>query len=195
MSAALIAGGGLQAFAAIKEGQIADVQGRFAKKIAVRNQKALERQAKAERGAASVEEARISRRQKIVQARQRARIGKQATGLAGATLSALADAAFQFSMERNLALRRGFIRARELKERGRIIHAQGLWARTLGMQAKRLSFIKASASILGAAGTAGLLSQPGAGITGAPPAMGTTPAFTTGQRYATFSGGATVLPR
>ena len=158
---ALITGGGLTAFGAIKEGQIADVRGRFAKKIARRNQLSLERQAKAEKEAAAVEETRVARRQKIVQARQIARIGKQATGLAGATLAALSDTAFQFSMERNLTLRRGFIRARELKERGRIVMAQGRWARTLGAQAKRLSYVKASASILGAIGTAGLLSKAG----------------------------------
>ena len=191
----LIIGGGLKAFAAIKEGQIAEAQGKFAKKIARRNQLSLERQAKAEKEAAGAEETRVARRQKIVQARQIARIGKQATGLAGATLAALSDTAFQFSMERNLTLRRGFIRARELKERGRIVMAQGRWARTLGSQARRLSYVKAGASILGSVGTAGLLSQPGAGLVGTPPAMGTTPAFTTSQRFSTFSGGGTVIPR
>lgn len=155
--AALIISGGLQAFSAIKEGQIADVQGKFAKKIALRNQQSLERQAKAEGEAAGVEETRIARQQKIVQARQRARIGKGAIGLAGATLAALADTAFQFSMARNLTLRRGTIRARELRERGRIIYAQGRWAKTLGSQARRLSYVKAGASILGSVGTAGLL--------------------------------------
>lgn len=159
--AAVLIGGGLQAFAAIKEGQIADVQGRFAKKIALRNQRSLERQRKAEIEAAGVEESRVARRQKIVQARQIARIGKGATGLAGATLSALADTAFQFSMARNLILRRGLIRGRELRERGQIIAAQGRWARTLGSQAKRLSYFKAGASILGSVGTAGLLSKVG----------------------------------
>lgn len=192
---ALIAGGVLQAGGAIQEGRVAEAQGRFAKKIAFRNQQALERQAKAEREAAGVEESRVARRQKIVQARQIARIGKRATGLAGATLSALADTAFQFSMERNLVLRRGLIRARELKERGRIIMAQGRWARTLGSQAKRLSYVKAGASILGSVGTAGLLSSPGVGIVGTPPAMGTTPAFTTSQRFSTFSGGGLVIPK
>ena len=122
-AALLIAGGGLQAFAAIKEGQIAKVQGAFAEKISIRNQQALERQAKAEREAAGVEETRIARQEKIVKARQRAKIGKTGVGLAGATLSFLTDTAFQFSMERNLALRRGMVRGRELRRRGQIIRA------------------------------------------------------------------------
>lgn len=156
----LIAGGALTAFAAIKEGQIAEAQGKFQKQIAIRNQQALERQRKAELAASQVEESRVARREKIVKARQRAIIGKTGVGLAGATLSVLAETAFQFSLERNLILRRGLIRGRELRERGQIIAAQGKFARTLGRQAKKLSFVKAGASILGAVGTAGLLSAP-----------------------------------
>ena len=132
----------------LQEGRIAEAQGRFAQQIAIRNQQVLERQAKAERAAAEVEEARIARAEKIVKAQQRAIIGKSGIGLAGATLSLLADTAFQFSFERNLALRRGLIRGRELGERGRIELARGEFAFTLGKEAKRLSFIKAGGSIL-----------------------------------------------
>jgi hypothetical protein len=89
-----------------------------------------------------------------------ARIGKAGTGLADATLAALVDTAFQFSIERNLALRRGVFRAGALRERGIIIAAQGRWAKALGRQAQRLSYVKAGGSILAAAGTAGLLSAP-----------------------------------
>lgn len=147
--------GGLQAYGAIQEGKIAEAQGKFARDIAIRNQQALERQAKAERAAAGIEETRAARREKIVKAQQRAAVAKSGVGLAGATLSILADTAFQFSMERNLILRRGLIRGRELRERGRIIYAQGKWAKTVGTQAKRLSYVKAGASILGSVGTAG----------------------------------------
>ena len=152
--AAILIAGGLKAASQIQEGRIAKAQGSFAKKIALRNRDALERQAKAERAASRVEEARISRREKIFKGRQRARIGKQGTGLAGATLAALVDTAVQFSIERNLALRRGLVRGRELKRRGVIIAAQGRWAKTLGIQAKRLSFIKATGSILGSVAVA-----------------------------------------
>jgi hypothetical protein len=152
VAALLIAGGGLQAFAAIKEGQIAEAQGKFAKQIAVRNQQALERQAEAEKAAAGIEETRIARRGKIVKAAQRAIVGKSGVGLAGATLSLLADTAFQFSLERNLILRRGLVRGRELRERGQIELAKGRFAFTLGRQAKKLSFVKAGASILGSVG-------------------------------------------
>lgn len=139
------------AFGQIQEGRIAEAQGRFAEQIAIRNQQALERQAKAESAAAQIEESRVARREKIVKAQQRAIIAKTGVGLAGATLSVLADTAFQFSLERNLILRRGLIRGRELRERGRIIAAQGRWARTLGRQAKKLSYVKAGASILSGA--------------------------------------------
>ncbi len=151
MGAAIIAAGGLIAFGQIKEGQIAEVQGKFAKQIAVRNQQALERQAKAERAASGIEESRVARKEKIVKGAQRAAAGKTGVGLAGATLSFLADTAFQFSMERNLVLRRGLIRGRELRERGQILLAKGRFARTLGIEAKRLSYIKAGGTILGTA--------------------------------------------
>ena len=153
-AALIIIAGSLQAASQIQEGRIAKAQGSFANKIALRNQESLERQAKAERAASRVEEARISRREKIFKGRQRARIGKQATGLAGATLAALVDTAVQFSIERNLALRTGLVKGRELKRRGVIIAAQGRWAKTLGVQAKRLSYIQSTASILSSGGVA-----------------------------------------
>ena len=182
---ALIAGGGLKAAGAIQEGRIAKAQGSFAKKIALRNQQALERQAKAEVEAAGLEETRIARREKIAKGRQRARMGKTGVGLAGATLSFLTDTAYQFSMERNLALRRGMIRGRELKWRGQIIATQGRWAKTLGNQAKRLSYIKAGASILGSIGTAGFLGKGAGASTGGMPTVGTvTPSA--GASYARY---------
>jgi hypothetical protein len=159
-AALLIAGGGMMAAGAIQEGRIARAQGRFEQQIALRNQQALERQAKAEMEAAGIEEARVARQEKIAKARQRAVIGKSGIGLAGATLSVLTDTAFQFAMERNLILRRGMVRARELRERGQITAAQGRWAKRMGTQAERLSYFRAGGSILGSIGTAGLL-KPG----------------------------------
>lgn len=195
MSALFIVAGGLQAAGQIQAGRVAEAQGRFAHKLALRNQESLNRQTRAEEAASRVEESRIARREKIVKARQRARIGKQATGLAGATLAALADTAAQFSIERNLALRRGLIRGMELRGRGRIIYAQGKWAKTLGTQAKRLSYVKASASILGGVAMAQYYGGTTTGAGGTAGTFGTTPAFTTSQRYSTFSGGGTVIPR
>lgn len=139
------------AFAQIKEGRIAEAQGKFAKQIAIRNQQALERQAKAEREAASIEERRVARQEKIKRGRQRATVGKSGVGLAGASLSVLTDTAFQFHMDRNLALRRGLIKGRQLRQRGQIILAKGRFARSVGIQAKRLSYIKATGTVLGGA--------------------------------------------
>ncbi|KKN75854.1 hypothetical protein LCGC14_0375620 [marine sediment metagenome] len=175
------------AFGQIKEGQIAEAQGKFAKQIGERNlaaaranqralndaaeanAAALNRQAKAEEDAAAVEEQRVSRKGKIVQAAQRALVGKSGIGLAGATLSLLTDTAFQFFLDRNLTLRRGLIRSRELKQaaafeifkgkvlgrqelfRGQLSLARGQFAFTLGKQAKQLSYIKAGGTILGTA--------------------------------------------
>lgn len=156
-------GGGLQATSAIQEGRIAKAQGSLEKKIALRNQESLERQAKAEEAASRLEEERIAKRQKIFQGRQLARIGKGGAGLVDATLSALVDTATQFSIDRNLALRRGVFRAGALRERGEIIAAQGRWAKTLGKQAQRLSFVKAGAAIGTSFATASLLSQAGTG--------------------------------
>lgn len=172
--AAILIGGGLMAASQIQQGRIAEAQGRFAEQISLRNQAALERQDKAEKAASRMEEERIVRKEKIFKAAQRARIGKQATGLAGATLAALTDTAAQFSIERNLALRRGFVRGRELVARGHIIAAQGRWAGILGAQAKRLSYVQATGSILGSVGmasyykTAAATGTTGVGTTVAP---------------------------
>ena len=149
--AAILIAGGLTAASQIQEGRITRAQGSFAKKIALRNQESLNRQAKAEEAASRLEEERIAKRQKIFQARQLAAIGKGGAGLADSTLAALVDTATQFSISRNLALRRGVFRAGALRERGVIIAAQGRWAKTLGTQAQRLSYIKATGSLLSAA--------------------------------------------
>ena len=86
-------------------------------------------------------------------------------------MSVLADTAFQFFLDRNLTLRRGLIRSRELRAvadleifkgkvlgrqelfRGQLSLAQGQFAFTLGREAKRLSYIKAGGTILGSAST------------------------------------------
>ena len=173
----ILAGGSLQAASQIQEGRIAKAQGSFEKKIALRNQESLNRQAKAEEAASRLEERRIARKQKIFQARQLARIGKGGTGLADATLAALVDTATQFSIDRNLALRRGVFRAGGLRERGEIIAAQGRWAKVLGEQAVKLSYVKATGSLLEAAGTAYLLRRkpPGTEGTGTPGQIFTSP--------------------
>ncbi len=192
----LLGAGGLQAASSIQQGRIAKAQGSFEKKVALRNQESLNRQARAEKSASRLEERRIAKKQKIFQARQIARIGKGGAGFGDSTLAALIDTASEFSIERNLALRRGTFRAGALRERGEIIAAQGRWAKTLGKQAQRLSYVKAGASLLS---SAALASQFGPATTttttATPSTFGTTPSFTAGQRFSGFSGGATVLPR
>jgi len=149
----LIAGTGLQATSMIQQGRIAAAQGEFAEQMAVRNQQALERQAKAEVEAAKVEESRIARKEKIFKAQERMAIGKSGVGfLAGATMSVLTDIAFQFSFERNLALRRGLIRSQELREAGQIELVKGKWAKTIGYQTQTAAGLGAAGSILGTAG-------------------------------------------
>lgn len=158
-AAAIIGGGALQAAGQLQQGRIAEAQGKLDKQIAARNAQALIRQAKAEKDAAAIEESRVSRKEKIVKATQRAAFAKTGGGLAGASLSVLTDTASQFFLDRNFTLRRGLIRSRELRARGGIIATQGAFAKTLGKQAKRASFIKAGGTLLGAFGTAGALSK------------------------------------
>jgi len=150
----LLAGGGMMAASQIAEGRAAEKQGKFAKQIARRNQQALERQAKAEREAASVEERQIARREKIVKGQQIAAAGKSGGQIAGATFNVLADTARQFSLSRNFALRAGLFKSQELKERGGIIMAQGQRARSVGAFQKRQSFIKAGSTLLMTGGSA-----------------------------------------
>jgi len=219
------------AFAAIKEGQIAEAQGKFAKQIGERNlaaakanQKAieaaaaanaaaLERQAEAERDVATVEERRVARKEKIKKAAQRAIIGKSGVGLAGATLSLLADTAFQFSLDRNLILRRGLIRSRELLQagrfeifkgkvlgrqelfRGQLSLAQGRWAYTLGRQAKQLSYVKAGTSILGGVSGMQAPTQQTQTFSTTPTRFGATSGYTTGGGTRNFPSSAFTTPR
>lgn len=159
---ALLIGGGLMAAGEIKQGRVAEAQGKFDKEISIRNQQALERQRKAEIEAARIEEGRAARKEKIFKAMQRVAAGKSGVGLAGASMSLLADTAAQFSIERNLILRRGYLAGQELREQGQLQLAQGRWSRTLGKQAKALSYVKAGGSILSAYGMSEML---GAGST------------------------------
>ena len=149
----LLVGAGLMAAGQLKQGKIAEAEGQFAKKIAIRNQQALERQAKAEREASSMEADRAARQEKIVMGAQRAQAGKSGGQIAGSTLDFLADTARQFSIQQNLILRGGMIRGQELTEQGQIKKAEGRWAATLGKQAKQLSYIKAGGTVLMAAGS------------------------------------------
>jgi len=152
--ALLLVGAGLMAAGQISQGRAAEEQGKFAKKIALRNQQALERQAKAEVEASKVEEERIARREKIVTGQQIAAAGKTGGQIAGATLNFLADTARQFSISRNFALRSGLFKSQELKEKGNIIAAEGRFARSVGAFQKRQSFISAGATMLMAGSSA-----------------------------------------
>jgi len=143
---AILAGLGLSAASQIQQGRAAEAQGKFEEKLAARNQQALERQAKAEKEAASIEEGRAARKRKLVMGAQRAAAGKSGFGLAGASMETILDTAYQFAMERNLILRGGLVRSQELQERGQIEMAKGRWASSMGKSQKR-------ASILGAVGT------------------------------------------
>ena len=153
MSAAamlIMAGGAAQAAGQIQEGRIAKAQGSMDKKLALRNQESLNRQARAEESASRLDEQQVAKKQKIFQARQLAILGKGGSGYTDATLAALVDTASQFSIERNLTLRRGVFRAGSLREKGELIAAQGRWSKTLGTQKMRLANAKATASLLGA---------------------------------------------
>jgi hypothetical protein len=147
----------------IKQGQTAAAQGDFAKKIAALNQKSLERQAKAEREAARIAEGRVSRKGKFIEARLLAGQAKSGIGLAGATVDALADAAFQFSVDRNLTLRAGQIRARQLIRQGQLGLAQGRFAASVGRQQRTAAFMGAAVTPLA---FAGLSAGAGAGSQG-----------------------------
>ena len=173
-----------QAFGQFKEGQIAAAQGDLDKEIAIRKQKALERQAKAEREATDIEERRVSRKGKATVAAAIAQAGKTGGQLKNASLSALTDIVAQFSIDRNLVLRRGLIKSRELKQRGAIIAAQGRFAKTVGRQRRTASFISAGATLGAAAfgGTSG-----GTGTTSTTGVSGSgTGQFTRGFAPSTF---------
>lgn len=184
-TALLVVGGGLLAAGQIQEGQITKAQGDFAQKISERNfeinkqnakiaeqeQKAFDRQAKAEIEASQIEAGRIARQEKITSAQQLAILGKTGGGIAGATLSVLTDTAFQFALDKSLALRSGLVRARELRfqgqvsraggdieiSKGRIGLAAGKFAKTVGKKQRTAAFIAAGGTVLA---TAALVAGP-----------------------------------
>ena len=147
-------GGAFQAASQLKQGQIAEAQGRFEEKIALRNQQALNRQANAEIEASKVEEQRISRRSKITQAQIRVnQVGKSGIEIKGATVAALLDIANQFTVDRSLALRTGLIRSRELIQKGKIIAAGGRFAKVIGKSRRKAFQLAALGTALGTAGS------------------------------------------
>jgi len=131
------------AYGSIMAGKSADAQGKFQYGVALRNQEALVRQAKAEREAAALAEERVARKEKIIKAGQRVAAAKSGVDLAGSSLAFLTDTAFQFSLERNLTLRTGLVRSQELIHKGEIIAAQGYFAKKMGEFTKRTSYITA----------------------------------------------------
>jgi len=147
-TAATTAGLGLAATSQIQQGRIAEAQGSFAEKVALRNQQALERQRLAEIEAGKIEEGRISRKERFVRAANIAAGAKSGGLLAGSSLNTLADAAFQFSLDRNIARRNALLRGQELSSRGDIMASQGRFAKSTGKARQRASLIGAGGSVL-----------------------------------------------
>jgi hypothetical protein len=143
-------------------GKASKAQGKLQKNIAIRNQESLNRQAKAEKEASKTKEARIARQQKITSSAQKALAAKAGVSLEGASLSVLTDTAEQFYIDRAFTLRGGLLRSQELQEKGRIIFAQGAFAKRMGVFASRNFNYGAGAQAAGA----GFQSAPAASSSG-----------------------------
>ena len=151
----ILASGGLMAAGQVQEGRIAKAQGSLENKLALREQEALNRRAIATEEAGKIETDRIAREEKLAKGAARATTGKQGGGLGGSSLAALTDMAAQYSIQKNITLRNYFTESRNLRQQGKIMAVKGKWAKTLGKQTNKLAYVKAGATILASAYTAG----------------------------------------
>lgn len=165
MAVALLAvGGGLMAYGQVRQGQLAEAEGKAQKKIADFNAEQLDRQAKSRQQAAAIEEQRVSRQSKMFMGKQRAEFAKSGLTMEGSALEVLSDTAYQFSMDRNLTLRQGLLDADYMRSQGAIQRVQGKWAREYGKQQKTSSYLSAAGTAMMTAYTAGqAMSATGAG--------------------------------
>jgi hypothetical protein len=114
----------------------------------------LEAQGEAAVKAREIEEKRIARQQKIVEAASLAQSSKSGLGLSGASAQVLIDQAFQFSLDRNTRLRTGILEQEQLRERGFMHLASGQFAKDVGKSQKQASYVSATSSILKSVGAA-----------------------------------------
>lgn len=164
--AALIAtGAGLQAASQLKQGNIAEAQGKMAKAIGEFNAQQLERQKDTSVEAARLEAVRIGEVGRRAVGRETAKAGKGGVA-GGSVIDSLADTAFQFAMDSALTFRAGFLRGQALETQAGFQRVSGRWAYTLGKQQKRISQFKAASTILsGAFSASGALPTGGGGVT------------------------------
>jgi len=143
------AGIGLSATSAILQGQAASAQGRAQQKIANFNAEQKEREARSRLKVSELEAERVSKREKIFKAEQRASFAKGGISISEFTpLDVLAESAGQFQIERALTLREGLVQSGQLRSQATNLRAEGSLSASLGRQAQTSSFLNAGTSIL-----------------------------------------------
>lgn len=165
--AALIASGaGLMAAGQIKQGKLAETQGRVERDIAIMNAREMEKEAESRKEAAAMEEERIALQQNMFIGSQLARIGKGGIAIGeGSSLDSLADSAYQFALDRALTLRAGTLQSSSLKRQATLTKIQGSWAAKYGKEMKRAAYLQAAGTILsgGFMASRALPASPGGG--------------------------------
>ena len=149
VTALLIVGGGMQVAGQVSQANAAKAQGKMANRIAEYNASQMERDAEARMSAAYEQDRRLSRRARLMKGEQAARSAAAGLTIAeGSPLEALADLAFETSIDRALSLRGGFTEATSLRNRGQMERVQGKWAQTYGRHQARAGYMQAAGSAL-----------------------------------------------
>jgi hypothetical protein len=157
----LLTGAGIGAASTIQQGRIAEAQGKTTQRVNEYNAKQLDRQAKAKMDAAKINAERISKKENITQATNLARAAKSGISLgeSKSTVEVLADTAFQFHLDRNFTLMQGLSDQLSLENQASLLRAEGAFAKDMGKQAKRLSYVQAGGELAFAFGTVGMANK------------------------------------
>ena len=157
----LLTGAGIGAASTIQQGRVAEAQGKTTQRVNEYNAKQLDRQAKAKMDAAKINADRISKKENITQATNLARAAKSGISLgeSKSTVEVLADTAFQFHLDRNFTLMQGLSDQLSLENQASLLRAEGAFAKDMGKQAKRLSYVQAGGELAFAFGAVGMASK------------------------------------
>lgn len=140
---------GLGGYSAIQQGKAADVQASNQQKIADYNAQLQEREAKAARESAILEDKRLSKQQKLSESEQRARFSQSGISFTeGSPLELLISQAGDMALDRNLRLRRGLLGSNQAVSQSQLFKAQGSSARAIGRSEKSLSYFTSASNLV-----------------------------------------------
>ena len=156
----LVAGAVTSGVAGVQQARVTRAQGKVQQQVAEYNAKQVQRQGEARMDAAKIQSERISRQEKMVEAANIARAGKSGISLAESksTVEVLADAAYQFHLDRNFTLQQGMADYLQANQQASLLRAEGAFQKRVMRQQGTLQIIGAIGGGAATAGMAGMKS-------------------------------------